>query len=108
MKRKRKSTSTMATLTQVSSIRYLRLNKSGGRPGANVSPIVNRLQYVFTTKSLLSNPQRLTHFGQDHCPIGTSKSGGVRCHPIEQTSQIIIVAARLALPHNLHFKPVEI
>jgi hypothetical protein len=111
MKRKRKPTSTMAALTQVSSIRHLRLNKRGGRPGANVSPIFNCLQHVFTTKSLLSNPQRLTHSGHDHCPTGTSKSGGVRhskCHPIEQTSQITMVAARRELPHNLHLKPAEI
>jgi hypothetical protein len=43
-------------------------------------------------------------FGQDHCPTGTSKSSGVRhskCHLMEQMSQITIVAARLALPHNL-------
>jgi hypothetical protein len=56
MKRKRKPTKTMATLAQISSIRHLRLNKRGGRPGANVSPIVNCLQYAFTTKSLLSKP----------------------------------------------------
>jgi hypothetical protein len=35
----------------VSSI--LRENRRGGRPGANVSPTVNRLQHVFTAKSLL-------------------------------------------------------
>jgi hypothetical protein len=35
----------------VSSI--LRENRRGGRPGAIMSPIVNRLQHVFTTKSLL-------------------------------------------------------
>jgi hypothetical protein len=31
----------------------LRENRRGGRPGATVSPIVNRLQHVFTAKSLL-------------------------------------------------------
>jgi hypothetical protein len=30
-----------------------RENRRGGRPGAIVSPIVNRLQHVFTAKSLL-------------------------------------------------------
>jgi hypothetical protein len=54
MKRKRKPTRTMATLTQISSIRHLRHNKRGGRPGANMSSIVNRFQHVFTTKFLLS------------------------------------------------------
>jgi hypothetical protein len=31
----------------------LRENRRGGRPGATVSPIVNRLQHVFTAKPLL-------------------------------------------------------
>jgi hypothetical protein len=31
----------------------LRENRRNGRPGATVSPIVNRLQLVFTAKSLL-------------------------------------------------------
>jgi hypothetical protein len=31
----------------------LRENRRGDRPGATVSPIVNRLQHVFTAKSLL-------------------------------------------------------
>jgi hypothetical protein len=31
----------------------LKENRRGGRPGATVSPIVNRLQHVFTAKSLL-------------------------------------------------------
>jgi hypothetical protein len=31
----------------------LRENRRGGRPGATVSPIVNRLQHAFTAKSLL-------------------------------------------------------
>jgi hypothetical protein len=31
----------------------LREHRRGGRPGAIVSPIVNRLQHVFTAKSLL-------------------------------------------------------
>ena len=101
----------MATLTQVSSIRHLRFNKRGGRLGANVSPIFNRLQHIFTAKSLLSNPQCLTHSGHDHYPTGTSKNGGIRhykCHPIELMSQITMVAARQALPHNLDLKPAEI
>jgi hypothetical protein len=74
----------------------LRENRRGGRPGAIVSS---------------SNFQCLTHAGQDHCPTGTSKSGGVRhskCHPVEQTSQITMVAARFGLPHNRHFNPAEI
>ena len=57
------------------------------------------------------NPQCPTQFGQDHYPTGTSKSGGIRhskCRLIEQMSQITMVAARLALPHNLHLKPAEI
>jgi hypothetical protein len=44
----------MTTLTQISNIKHLRLNKRGSRTGASVSPIVNGLQHVFTTKSLLS------------------------------------------------------
>jgi hypothetical protein len=110
MKRKRKPTRKMATLTQISSIRHLKLNKRGGRPGANMSPIVNRLQHVITAKSLLSKPSTPNTL-QDYCPTGTSKSGGIRhskCHPVEQTSQITMVAACLALPHNLHLKAAEI
>jgi hypothetical protein len=70
----KKSSRTIAPLTQAPSTRHLRLNKRGGRPGANVSPIDNRLQHDFTVKSLPSNLQRLTHSGQDPCPTGTSKT----------------------------------
>ena len=55
--------------------------------------------------------ERLTHSGQAHCPTGTSKSDGVRhskCYPVNQILQITIIAARLALPHNWHLKPVGI
>ena len=111
MKKKIKPTKTIATLVQISSIRHLRLNKRDGRPGANVSPIVNCLQYVVLRNLFYQNPQRPTHSGQDHCPTGTSKNDGIRhskCHLVEQTSQITMVVARSMLPHNLHLKPTEI